>query len=138
MTEYKSFRKVLNVLKSPSGGPQIDDKTMFFEFFAINSFDRLYIFVLMSKFLWYLKFSDSCMFMLMPLPPLTPATFMMRRNPYVDELCIVAVRKASIHCFYYWNNFQLNIELPRKTACLRRKVQISFCQGHSNHLKECP
>ena len=48
--EYTSFRKVLKALKSPSGGLQIVDRTVFFEFFDINSIDGdSKFFVLMSK-----------------------------------------------------------------------------------------
>ena len=58
--EYISLRKVCKALKSPSGCLQIVDRTVFFQFFDINSIDRKStFFVLMSKTLLDLKFSES-------------------------------------------------------------------------------
>ena len=66
---YTSFRKVLKALKLPSGGLKIIDRTVFFEFFDINSIERdSTFFVLMSESLRDSKFSNSWMYMFMPSP----------------------------------------------------------------------
>ena len=74
--EYISFRKVLKVLKSPPGCLQIVDRTVFSEFFDINS---------MLKSLRDLKFTDSWMYMLIPPPPTT----FMRRTPMSMNSCVL-------------------------------------------------
>ena len=66
--EYIPFRKVLKALKPPSGRLQIVDRTVFFEFFDINSIERdstliesLIDSTLMSKSLRDLNFSEPWM-----------------------------------------------------------------------------
>ena len=111
MTEYKSFRKVLKALKSPSRGLQFVERTVF-------SLDCLILILLIENLYCFCHQWVTGVHAY-------PHNHLYEKDSYLGEkLCIVAVGKRNFHSFCCQTKFQLNIEL--KTTDFQEKRSLNF------------